>query len=39
VVTWEAAMNSQENLVPQNLTWDSSLQVPPVAMPGKTKLI
>jgi myo-inositol 2-dehydrogenase / D-chiro-inositol 1-dehydrogenase len=39
VITWDAAMNSQETLMPQNLTWDMPLQVPPVAMPGKTKFI
>jgi myo-inositol 2-dehydrogenase / D-chiro-inositol 1-dehydrogenase len=39
VITWDDAMNSQEKLMPDNLTWDTPLQVPPVAMPGKTKFI
>jgi predicted dehydrogenase len=34
-VTWELALNSTENLYPENLTWDMSLPVPPVAMPGR----
>ena len=38
-VTWDEAMNSQENLFPENLTWDSSLEVRPRAQPGITKLI
>ena len=39
VVTWEEAMNAQEELAPRHLTWDTPLEVPPVAMPGKTKLV
>lgn len=39
VITWDAAMNSQESLVPENLAWDTPLEVPPIAMPGKTKFI
>jgi myo-inositol 2-dehydrogenase/D-chiro-inositol 1-dehydrogenase len=38
VVTWEDAMNSKENLFPEKLAWDAP-SVPPVAMPGLTKLI
>jgi predicted dehydrogenase len=34
-VTWEQALNSEESLVPQELSWDMSLPVPPVAMPGR----
>lgn len=33
-VTWEEALNSTEDTFPQNLTWESSLPVPPVAVPG-----
>jgi hypothetical protein len=33
-ITWEQAMNSQENLFPENLSWDSKLPVAPVAVPG-----
>jgi len=37
-VTWDQAMNSQEKLFPDNLTWDASIPVPPRAEPGITKL-
>ena len=37
-VTWEEALNSQENLLPPKLAWDAAISVPPVAMPGMTKL-
>ena len=33
-ITWQDALNSTETLVPTNLSWDMSLPVPPVAMPG-----
>ncbi len=36
-ITWEQALNSQENLVPEHIDWDTKLVLPPVAMPGKTK--
>lgn len=39
VVSWEDALNSKENLFPEKLTWDAPISVPPVAMPGVTKLI
>ena len=39
VVTWEEAMNSQENLFPEKLAWDVAISVPPVAVPGLTKLV
>ena len=38
-VSWEQAMNSQEKLVPDNLTWDMKLPIAPLAVPGTTKLI
>jgi len=38
-VTWEMAMNSKQNLYPENLTWETPLPVPPVAMPGQTGFI
>ncbi len=38
-VTWEQALNSEENLMPAKLEWDSPLAVAPVAMPGQTKLV
>lgn len=37
-VTWEQAMASQENLFPENLSF-GALPVPPVAMPGRTRLV
>jgi len=37
-VTWEQALNSQQKLMPDNLTWDMTLPVPAVAMPGRTEL-
>ena len=36
-ITWEMALNSQEKLVPDNLTWDMKLPITPMAVPGKTK--
>ncbi len=38
-VTWEQALNSEDNLMPAKLEWDSPLAVAPVAMPGQTKLV
>lgn len=38
-VKWEQALNSREDLMPQDLTLDMSLAVAPVAIPGKTPLI
>jgi myo-inositol 2-dehydrogenase/D-chiro-inositol 1-dehydrogenase len=37
-VTWDQALNSQERLMPANLTWDMPLPVAPVAVPGQTEL-
>lgn len=39
LVTWEQALNSQENLMPAKLDWSAPLPVPPVAMPGQTELV
>jgi predicted dehydrogenase len=37
-VTWEEAIASKEDLRPANeLSWDMKLEVPPVAVPGRTK--
>ena len=36
VVTWEDVLNSEQRLVPERITWDMQLPVPPVAMPGQT---
>jgi len=38
-ITWEQAMESQEQLVPDNLSWDMKLPIRPMAIPGKTKLV
>jgi myo-inositol 2-dehydrogenase/D-chiro-inositol 1-dehydrogenase len=37
-VTWDQALNSKQDLMPPKLEW-VSLPVPPVAVPGKTKLV
>lgn len=39
VVTWQQALNSQQTLMPENLTWDTPIPVPPVAMPGRTPVM
>ena len=36
-VTWEMALDSTEQLVPEKLDWNMKLDVPPMAMPGVTK--
>jgi predicted dehydrogenase len=36
-VSWEQALNSKEELVPQNLAF-GPIEVPPVAIPGRTRL-
>ncbi len=38
-VSWEAALNSQLDTMPKNLSWDMKLDVPPVPVPGKTPLV
>lgn len=37
-VTWEQALNSQQSLVPERVTWDMRMPVPAVAVPGTTPL-
>lgn len=37
-VTWEQALNSRQNLMPQQLNFEMNLPVPPVAVPGQTEL-
>jgi predicted dehydrogenase len=37
-VTWEQALNSQQTLMPERLTWDTRMPVPAVAVPGQTEL-
>ena len=36
-ITWDMALNSQEDLTPPAYDWNVPLAVPPVAMPGVTK--
>ena len=38
-ISWAEAMNSQEKLVPDNLTWDMKLPIKPMAMPGQTQFV
>ncbi|MGI8965987.1 MAG: Gfo/Idh/MocA family protein, partial [Limisphaerales bacterium] len=38
-ITWEQAVNSQENLFPEKLDWNVAPAIPPIAMPGKTPFI
>jgi myo-inositol 2-dehydrogenase / D-chiro-inositol 1-dehydrogenase len=38
-VSYEEALNSQEKLVPEHLTWDSPAPEVKVAMPGQTKFV
>jgi predicted dehydrogenase len=38
-VTWEKALNSKEDLSPPRYDWDVALAIPPVAVPGVTKLV
>jgi len=36
-ITWEQAMNSQEHVFPENLTWDMALPEQPMPRPGVTR--
>ncbi len=38
-ISWTEALNSEQQLVPDNLTWDMTLPIRPMAMPGKTKFV
>lgn len=38
-VTWEQAMNSEQRLVPESMTWDMDWTPEPLAIPGITKLV
>jgi len=38
-ITWEQVLNSQEKLVPDNLEWNASLPIAPLAVAGKTKFV
>ena len=37
-ISWDQALESQEKLIPETLGF-GPLEVPPVAMPGKTKFV
>lgn len=39
VVTWEQALKSKEDLSPPRYDWDVKVPEPPIAVPGKTKLV
>jgi predicted dehydrogenase len=38
-ITWEMALNSQEQLVPDPLDWNMKLELPKMALPGITKYV
>ena len=38
-ITWEMALNSQEDLTPPDYDWDMELPVSPIAVPGQTKFL
>jgi predicted dehydrogenase len=38
-ITWEQAMNSQEDLFPKDMDWNMKLPIAPMAVPGKTKFV
>ncbi len=38
-VSWDDALNSKLKLYPDDLAWDMKLEVPEIAVPGKTPLI
>jgi hypothetical protein len=38
-ITWEQALNSQESLVPDELDWNTRIELTPPPMPGRTKMI
>jgi predicted dehydrogenase len=38
-ISWTEALNSEEKLVPDNLTWNMDLPIKPMAMPGQTKFV
>lgn len=38
-ITWDEAMNSKEDLTPAQLSWDANVEIPQVAMPGRTPMV
>lgn len=39
MITYEEALNSEEKLMPDELSWDMELETPRVAMPGQTPFV
>jgi predicted dehydrogenase len=37
-VSWEEALNSNESLVPEKISWEMNLPVVPLAMPGQNRM-
>jgi myo-inositol 2-dehydrogenase / D-chiro-inositol 1-dehydrogenase len=37
-ITWDAALNSEDTLVPEKLDWEMNLPVRPLAMPGQNRV-
>ena len=37
-VTWEQALNSQTKMVPENMSWNMTLGMDPLPIPGKTRI-
>jgi predicted dehydrogenase len=39
MVTWEKALNTKEDTMPERLAWDMKLETPPPSVPGRTALV
>jgi len=37
-ISWEDALKSEQKIVPEKLDWKMKLEIPPMAMPGVTKM-
>ena len=38
-ITWEQALKTREDTMPEKLTWDMKIETPPAATPGRTPLV
>jgi predicted dehydrogenase len=38
-ITWDQALQSQQTLLPKNLSWNSEIEEIPLAVPGQTKFV
>jgi len=38
-VSWEQALNTKQDTMPEKLTWDMKIDTPPAATPGRTPLV